>query len=111
MANKFTVDVALPSLTVEEIGSDSANPETVKRNLKASVDGNSIFDQTFDATLPSIAVGSVDAPLLEGQTVHFDLTNIDDAGNVSVAKSADLLIHDTTPPPVPGDLGFKTNEI
>lgn len=111
MANKFTVTVALPTLTSEEIGSDPSKPEVVQRRLTAAVEGTEVFNQTFDATLASIVVGSVDAPLLEGQTVHYELFNIDDGGNVSVARAADNLVHDTTPPPAPGELGFTANEL
>jgi hypothetical protein len=98
---KIEATILLPALGENEVG------EVTQRKFLYTIDGGTPTENTFPVEeMQRILLGD------QGQAVHCELFNIDDAGNPSASGAVlDFVLADTTPPGAPGPMSFTMQEV
>lgn len=98
---KIEATILLPALGENEEG------EVVDRKFSYSIDGGTPVENTFPVEeMQRIILGD------EGQSVHVELFNVDNAGNPSMSGATlDFVFADTTPPGAPGPMNVTMQEV
>lgn len=101
MSNQFEATVALPALAEGEAG------EVVSRQFTKQINGQEPVVETIGVDQAQHVFACV-----QGDVIHLELRNIDDAGNVSPTASVlDFTVVDTTPPEAPGAMTVALREL